>query len=120
MPCLPGSVLWVSGGLSAVEVRLVAKVDLDPVTAVQRFDARFAHRLSGVAVPGAGPVGAAPGDDRVDPLLELDVVGGDEPLAPILGDPDTGLVGAAHEHEPAVGQGGRTCLTDHLAADVVA
>src|ERR1700712_2597017 len=72
---------------SGVEARLVDELDLDPVAAVERLHARVADGLRGVAVPRARPAQPCPRDDLVDPLLELHVVGGDEPLAPVLGHP---------------------------------
>src|SRR3954453_869229 len=103
---------------SAVERGPVAEVDLDPVPAVEGRHAGVADHLGGIAVPGAGPNSTLAGRDRVDPLLELDVVGGDEALPPVLGHPDARLVRSAHHHQAAVRQRGGPGLADHLAADV--
>src|SRR4051794_20019565 len=68
----------------AVEVGLLAQRDLDAVAALHRLQAGGAYHGGGVAVPRRRPGGLAPGGGD-DPLLELRVVGPDEPLAPVLG-----------------------------------
>ena len=76
------------------------------------------HR-GGVAVPGAGPVGAAVAD-AVDPFLEFDVVGGDEPFPPVLGHPAGELVVLPDGDRAGFAERGGAVLADDLAADVVA
>ena len=61
-----------------------------------------------------------PFGDRVDPLLELDVVGADEPLPPVGRHPAGELALPLDDDPAALGQFDGAGLAEDLAADVVA
>src|SRR3954449_3833244 len=121
MTCLSGSIRGRVAGnrASAVESGLVPEVDVDSFAAVQRLDAGVADHLSGIAVPGAGSGGTLSGTERVDPFLELHVVGSDAALAPVPGDRHAGLVRGAQHHETAISECRRAGLPDDFSTDVV-
>ena len=82
--------LWLSGWSVSASPRRTERAcrasSRRPAAAVQGLDGCIGHHRGRVAVPGAGTELAA-GGDGVEPFGEFDVVGADEPLPPVLGDP---------------------------------
>src|SRR3978361_1618284 len=108
-----------SGAGSGVERRFTDQLDGDAVTAIERLDAGVADDLGGVAVPRARTGQLPSGSDLVDPLLELDVVRGDEALTPVLGNPDADAVVRPYDDLAGLSQRRGSDFADDLAADVV-
>src|SRR5215207_2255895 len=103
-----------------VEVRFVAKLNRGAHARVQRLDGGVRYGSGGIPVPGGRTGRSRAGSEGVDPLLELDVVGADEPFPPIGRNPScVGAISADH-HWTGVVQRGRPLLADDLTPDVVA
>src|SRR6476646_2980180 len=104
---------------SAIQGGLVGHRDGDALAAVQGLDGRVGDDGGRVPVPAAG----AERPDTLDggePLGELDVVGADEPLPPVLGHPAGERATLADDDRGGLGQADGALLADDLAPDVVA